>query len=958
MRNSKFIFILLIAIIGCGLPRISSDRIDLTGKYENSAENVSSHLNFRKRLLFTKERKQPPPQSNIIRNEKIHIGLTIDAYSFKDALILMNSVLLSAINPERISFHLVTCDQTMPLAQKLQSDLENIIRQCLTRDFQFHYEIVPFILPEESGFKKQLVSKLLKNKNHWNSPTGTDMIRFYLPSLFPTVPKLLYFDNDIVVTCCLEEIYFTSLSGEEEDGSVEPSGARRSTHTGGCILGIALDDLHWATITQFQRHYNRSHPLVVHHMRGRKEQSSGQGSGRGAPKENNQKDPNRPIEDQEFFSAVPRYPNDGVLLFNVSAYNSHHILDQMNELATLNSRDYIINLGTQQFTVLAMHDSWKELTPRANLRQFPNMARGYLMWFYYHGVIHYAGMFKPKLLCAYTSGRYKENHLRVMTYTAFLQSHVALQQQCFPERFPREESSKLIGKTNADLNKAAILSSSSSLSAAVSLAIKGIDSFQYDSYFHSQCSAPLFSSSTSTSTSTSTSSSAPSSSDHGHLVQARNLYELMVLLRMMLSSFNDESYLLLWFGNDIRPTVTTGSGTTTTVVGWKYEEYQQLINEKYSLPKLFALSHLVNVSFHETFLREYSTASSSSFTGTTVAEKELAKHQLFYSDVLSSCDSASSPSSSLLQFLYQMILFDSNWSFRLFHSLHSATTLASPTSNSRSHQEKVIQGEYEWLFQSIQSFPNKETNLFYKNILYKENRVLFEQYNPRDTTTTVTTTTKKKKGASASTTQERTFHISFDPFCYKPNSTVFLERENLSAVAEPIPFYSPVNGKQQEKMISNENCKDVLQEIKKEGKKHWEIMGIVFSTASGLSIQEMEYLLYGLDLIFMRPKFILLEFKVINSGTNNNNDKEEEKEATIVKKSVIESINRVMKYLRRTGYLANHSFDEKNPFATTSDNGTKNNNSKEKVRCSVKENGKQIETVYYVWGIRMNLFEL
>jgi hypothetical protein len=686
-------------------------------------------------------------------------------------------------------------------------------------------------------------------------------------------------------------------------------------------------------------------------MRGRKEQSSARGGGKGE-KENNQKDPNRPIEDQEFFSAVPRYPNDGVLLFNVSAYNAHHILEQMNELATLNSRDYIINLGTQQFTVLTMHDSWKELTPRANLRQFPNMARGYLMWFYYHGVIHYAGMFKPKLLCAYTSGRYKENHLRVMTYTAFLQSHVSLQQQCFPERFPREKSSKLIGKKNADLNKAALLSSSSSSSSAVSLAIKGIDSFQYDSYFHSQCSAPLFSSSTSTS------SSAPSSSDHGHLVQARNLYELMVLLRVMLSSFNDESYLLLWFGNDIRPTVTTGSGTTA-VVGWKYEEYQQLINEKYSLPKLFSLSTLVNVSFHETFLREFSTASSSSFTGTTVAEKELGKHQLFYSDVLSSCDSASSPSSSLLQFLYQMILFDSNWSFRLFHSLHSATTLASPTSNSRSHQEKVIQGEYEWLFQSIQSFPNKETNLFYKNILYKENRVLFEQYNPRDTTTTTaTTTTKKKKGASASTTQERTFHISFDPFCYKPNSTVFLERENLSAVAEPIPFYSPGNRKQQEKMISNENCKDVLQEIKKEGKKHWEIMGIVFSTASGLSIQEMEYLLYGLDLIFMRPKFILLEFKVINSGKNNNNGKEEEKEAEIVKKSVIESINRVMKYLRRIGYLANHSFDEKNPFDSNSDHGTKNNNSKEKIRCSVKENGKQIETVYYVWGIRMNLFEL
>ena len=35
----------------------------------------------------------------------------------------------------------------------------------------------------------------------------------------------------------------------------------------------------------------------------------------------------------------------------------------------------MVGLGTQQFTVLALHDRWVELTPRANLRHFPDMAR-------------------------------------------------------------------------------------------------------------------------------------------------------------------------------------------------------------------------------------------------------------------------------------------------------------------------------------------------------------------------------------------------------------------------------------------------------------------------------------------------------------------------------------------------------------------------------------------------------
>ena len=38
------------------------------------------------------------------------------------------------------------------------------------------------------------------------------MVRFYLPTLFPKVSRLLYFDNDVIVSCCLEEIWNTKMA--------------------------------------------------------------------------------------------------------------------------------------------------------------------------------------------------------------------------------------------------------------------------------------------------------------------------------------------------------------------------------------------------------------------------------------------------------------------------------------------------------------------------------------------------------------------------------------------------------------------------------------------------------------------------------------------------------------------------------------------------------------------------
>jgi hypothetical protein len=61
------------------------------------------------------------------------------------------------------------------------------------------------------------------------------------------------------------------------------------------------------------------------------------------------------------------------------------------------------------------------------------MARGYLMWFYYNGFLHYAGQHKPRLLCQTTTAENAQGripYLRVMSYTAWALSNFQVHRRC------------------------------------------------------------------------------------------------------------------------------------------------------------------------------------------------------------------------------------------------------------------------------------------------------------------------------------------------------------------------------------------------------------------------------------------------------------------------------------------------------------------------------------------------
>eukprot|EP01039_Chlorochromonas_danica_P000052 gene52-55_t len=324
----------------------------------------------------------------------IRIALAIDEHSVKDMHILIHSVMTVAHNKSDLVFHILVCGKDELISRRLKSDVEDKIRICFP---QTQFELMAFHLPPDRGFGSQL-SSLKQKASHWNSPSGADMARFFLAEAFPSVPRLLYLDNDVILNCCLEEIFDSPLEDK--------------------VIGLALDDLKWAVVTQFQRHYNASHPLVIKNIR------------RHSATTTRPHDNSTPISKEEFAKAVPRYPNDGVLLIDVQRYNRLQVLQSLEEIAAANAEgEYVVGIGTQQFTVLGMFDRWKEITPRANLRHFPDMARGYMMWFYYTGILHYAGAAKPRALCHVDS--FKDNNWhRVQSFTPWLMNHYHVNHKC------------------------------------------------------------------------------------------------------------------------------------------------------------------------------------------------------------------------------------------------------------------------------------------------------------------------------------------------------------------------------------------------------------------------------------------------------------------------------------------------------------------------------------------------
>lgn len=84
----------------------------------------------------------------------IRIALSVDDRSIKDFLIIMNSVISTAINPTRLIFHIVVCGKDLEVANILHLQVSSMIKSCYFNEVK--YRLIPFTLPKDSGFANQL----------------------------------------------------------------------------------------------------------------------------------------------------------------------------------------------------------------------------------------------------------------------------------------------------------------------------------------------------------------------------------------------------------------------------------------------------------------------------------------------------------------------------------------------------------------------------------------------------------------------------------------------------------------------------------------------------------------------------------------------------------------------------------------------------------------------------------
>ena len=146
--------------------------------------------------------------STIKKHDKdrlIHVAVTIDKKSIKDSLLVLHSAVRTAQYPSSVVLHALACGESQEEANSLAQQLDAALENCLGNNRR---EVLPFVLPETSGFKQQM--KTNKLTHHWTSPAGADMARFFLPKMFPHAERILYLDNDIIISCCLEWVSTTS----------------------------------------------------------------------------------------------------------------------------------------------------------------------------------------------------------------------------------------------------------------------------------------------------------------------------------------------------------------------------------------------------------------------------------------------------------------------------------------------------------------------------------------------------------------------------------------------------------------------------------------------------------------------------------------------------------------------------------------------------------------------------
>ncbi|NP_001145771.1 Probable galacturonosyltransferase 13-like [Zea mays] len=213
-------------------------------------------------------RKQlPPPELVPCLSDNSYFHFVLASDNILAASVVVRSTIRSSLKPERIVFHVITDKKTYPamhswfalnslspaivevkgvhqfdwLTQENVPVLESIETQRAARD-RYHGSRRPITSANDSP-------RVFAAKLQAGSPTYTNVlnhIRIYMPELFPSLNKVVFLDDDVVVQHDLSPLWDIDLSGKV-NGAVET-----------CRGGDS-----WVMSKRFRNYLNFSHPLIA-----------------------------------------------------------------------------------------------------------------------------------------------------------------------------------------------------------------------------------------------------------------------------------------------------------------------------------------------------------------------------------------------------------------------------------------------------------------------------------------------------------------------------------------------------------------------------------------------------------------------------------------------------------------------------------------------------------------------
>ncbi|KAG6517912.1 probable galacturonosyltransferase 13 [Zingiber officinale] len=226
------------------------------------ADEYSSNAQARKQL--------PPPELLPLLADNTYHHFVVATDNILAASVVVNSVVASSLNPERVVFHVITDKKTYPgmhswfalntlpfaivevrgvhqfgwLTRENVPVLEAIENHNGVRN---HYHGNHIVGADDTDTPRVFASKLQARSPKYISLLNH--LRIYLPELFPNLNKVVFLDDDVVVQHDLSPLWEIDLSGK----------------VNGAVLTCKGEDS-WVMGKRFRTYFNFSHPLIANKL--------------------------------------------------------------------------------------------------------------------------------------------------------------------------------------------------------------------------------------------------------------------------------------------------------------------------------------------------------------------------------------------------------------------------------------------------------------------------------------------------------------------------------------------------------------------------------------------------------------------------------------------------------------------------------------------------------------------